>query len=200
MTTEGEDTQRLWNEFRTRLLAYVRRRVPSAADAEDIVQDVFLRLHRNGAARAAIRDPEAWLHRVAANALKDRYRQRGAERTAMELLSRDPTIHATRDEPGAAAGGSGLAGCVEPLISSLPGKYREALRAVSGEATTQAAAARKLGLSESSMKSRVQRGRGKLRDALLACCRVELDRRNAVIDYEPRAGSGCRTCDGGRAL
>ena len=36
------------------------------------------------------------------------------------------------------------------------------------------------------MKSRVQRGRGQLRDLLVGCCEIELDRRNRVTGYEPR--------------
>lgn len=60
---------------------------------------------------------------------------------------------------------------------------------------TQTAAAGKLGLSVSGMKSRVQRARQHLRTALDDCCRVALDRRGGVIDYEPRGGNcGCGSC------
>jgi len=43
------------------------------------------------------------------------------------------------------------------------------------------------------MKARVQRARVQLRDRLLECCHVELDRRRSVIAIRPR-GDGCETC------
>ena len=60
---------------------------------------------------------------------------------------------------------------------------------------TQKDAAEQLGLSVSGMKARVQRGRGKLKDAIEDCCSVELDRRGGLVDYEQRDGSSCEGCD-----
>ena len=71
-------------------------------------------------------------------------------------------------------------------MQRLPEPYREALVLTELDGLTQADAATRLGLSTSGMKSRVQRGRGQLRDLLLGCCEIELDRRNRVTDYVPR--------------
>ena len=54
----------------------------------------------------------------------------------------------------------------------------------------------RLGLSLSGAKSRVQRARRMLREVLLKCCRVELDRRGGVVDYEVE--EGCDGCSGQR--
>jgi len=62
-------------------------------------------------------------------------------------------------------------------------------------ATGDEAAAERLGLSPSGMKSRVQRGRRKLKESLLRCCRVSLNRRGDVLDVEPRE-DGCGGCRG----
>jgi len=51
----------------------------------------------------------------------------------------------------------------------------------------------RLDLSYSGAKSRVQRGRRLLREALVNCCHVELDRRGGIIDYVPR-DQLCRQC------
>ena len=63
------------------------------------------------------------------------------------------------------------------------------------EGVTQKDAAAKLGLSISGMKSRVQRGRGKLKDVVLDCCEVELDRRGGLVDYRRRNGDVLGGCD-----
>jgi len=54
--------------------------------------------------------------------------------------------------------------------------------------------AERLGLSVSGAKSRVQRGREQLKQALLDCCQFEFDRRGRVIDCAPRNDGGCPEC------
>ena len=57
------------------------------------------------------------------------------------------------------------------------------------EGLTQARAAAHLGLSTSGMKSRVQRARAQLKELLIACCQVDLDRRGDITSYTPRSGA-----------
>ena len=67
------------------------------------------------------------------------------------------------------------------------------------EGLTQKAAAERVGLSLSGMKSRVQRGRAQLRQRLLECCHIEFDRRGRVVEYEVQecaaCGPGCGLAD-----
>jgi DNA-directed RNA polymerase specialized sigma24 family protein len=86
-----------------------------------------------------------------------------------------------------------LADCLAPLTARLPELYREALDVTEFQGITQAEAAGRLGLSVSGMKARVQRGRAQLKDLLLDCCDVELDRRRGVTAYRSKRGS-CATC------
>ena len=85
-----------------------------------------------------------------------------------------------------------LAQCLIPFIRELPEKYGEALLLTEIGGLTQSAAATRLGLSTSTMKSRVQLlgGRARLKQALLGCCEIEVDRRGSVVDYARRAGRG----------
>ena len=79
-----------------------------------------------------------------------------------------------------------LALSLRGLVEQLPDPYREALLLTEFQGLSQVELAGRLGLSVSAAKSRVQRARGKLRDMLLACCHIELDRRGRVIDYYER--------------
>ena len=80
------------------------------------------------------------------------------------------------------------------MIHDLPDPYREAVRLTEIEGLTQAELARRLGISLSGAKSRVQRGRAQLKEQLIECCRFEFDRRGAVIDCEPRRTTPCPEC------
>ena len=61
---------------RSRLLDFIRRRVPSEEEAEDIVQDVFYELIEAYRIMKPIEKLTAWLFRVARNKISDRYRKK----------------------------------------------------------------------------------------------------------------------------
>jgi RNA polymerase sigma-70 factor (ECF subfamily) len=81
------------------------------------------------------------------------------------------------------------------FIAELPSPYREALTLTELEGVPQKDAAVMLGISVSGMKSRVQRGRMKLKAALDACCHFVVDARGKVVDCErlpnARLPKGC---------
>jgi RNA polymerase sigma-70 factor (ECF subfamily) len=70
------------------------------------------------------------------------------------------------------------------MIERLPQPYREALELTEYDGLTQQALAERLGISVSGAKSRVQRGREKLKGMLLDCCRVEHRTGGGITDVE----------------
>lgn len=182
MTAVRPDVVDLWRGLHDRIEAFVRRRVPSDADVDDVVQDTFVRAHLGLARARRVDDVEAWLFRVARSAVVDAYRRRGRDVPSglieVDVPSRD-------EDPGA---GDGLTACVRPFASALPEPYRQAVHLVDLDGLTHAEAARRAGVTVSGMKSRVQRGRAHLRGLLEACCRIEVDRRGGVMEVD---GGGC---------
>ena len=162
------DLEAAWLRFGDRLRRWLERRMPQAADAEDVLQQVFLKM-----ATAPPKDvPEgriaAWLFRVARNALVDA-RRRAQVRTAESLSAADAS-----DRHEASSQGT-LARCLEPMLETLPEKYASAVRETDLRGRSQRDLAAELGLSYSALKSRVQRGRKMLHDHLIACCRPDDD-------------------------
>jgi RNA polymerase sigma-70 factor, ECF subfamily len=183
----------LWRDLHGRVHAFVRRRVASEADAEDIVQDVFVRLHLELGSARRIENLDAWVHRVARNAITDAYR-RGARQPAASSDGED--VERASEEVDASDDPL-LVGCIRPFVKALPEPYQQAVERTDLDGLTQAEAAKALGLSVSGMKSRVQRGRAQLRSMLEACCRIELDARNRVTDVASR--NACSTTEGSAA-
>jgi RNA polymerase sigma-70 factor (ECF subfamily) len=176
----------LWRDLHDRLVSYVSRRATSVQETEDIVQDVFLRMHLAMGASAPIDRLDAWMFRVARNAVIDQHRRRRpighVDDEAAPAVPERPAAEEQRNE---------LAGCLLPFVTKLPEPYADAVRWVDVEGLTQVEAARRAGISVPGMKSRVQRGRTKLRELLDACCRFELDVRGRVVDYEAKSRCGC---------
>ena len=199
------DTQQIWAEFADRLRAFIARRVGSAADAEDILQDVFLRIHRHADSLHRRERLVAWLFQVTRNAIADYYRapvRRELLAGAPQDLERDAE-HTVRwmEEPDEASGTAAreLATCLGPMVARLPAPYREAVTLIDLEGMPQKDAALRAGISLSGMKSRVQRGRQALEQLVHDCCQIEVDATGRVMDYQLR-GSACgSSCAGGCA-
>ena len=176
-----------WQEHRSELYRFVLRRVRDEASAEDIVHDVLVKAYSR---QRTLKEPSKlrpWLYQITRNSIVDYYRSR----KPVEAVP-DEFVHENTDEEDDRAQKE-LARCLVPLLHELPDLYRQALRLAVFEGATQREVASRLGLSLSGAKSRVQRARKMLLGVLLKCCRVELDRRGGVVDYEAREGcDGCR--------
>lgn len=184
----------VWSELHVRLRAFVGRRVPESPAADDIAQDIMLRLV-NQIGRLRRRDRlDAWAYQVARNAIADYWRDRAASREQPldeQLSERLASLPAHESEDDGESLRAQVAHCLAPLVERLSEPYREAIRLTDLGVDTQAGAAGQLGLSVPGMKARVQRGRAQLRELLAACCRIELDRLGRVSEFEPRSGRSC---------
>ena len=168
----------VWHAFAHHLQTYVRRRLPDPVETEDVLQEVFLKVHTH---LPRLRQPDRvlpWLYRVARSTVVDHVR---AQRPSVEIDEDLPAEAVPEDDAGAQ-----IARGLGHMVDQLPAIYREAIRLSEIEGLPQAEVARRLGLSLSGAKSRVQRGRQQLLKMLTDCCIFELDRRNHIVDYRPR--------------
>lgn len=187
------DGERGWRHLEERLRPFIRQRVRSEADVDDVLQETFLRMHRG---LSSLREDQrfgAWAYRIARNAIVDHLRSSSRQPLAEareDAQSVDPVDLADADPEKLRRE---VAGYAAHFVSLLPSPYREALTLTELQGLTQKEAAEMLGISVSGMKSRVQRGRQKLRAALDDCCAIALDARRGVMACESRADDGC--CD-----
>lgn len=185
----ARDSSTLWNDFAPPLRAFLARRVPSGMDADDLLQEVFVRVIRNLNTLRATERPEAWLFQIARNALRDSLRARQRRDGRTDTLDID--LPDDSDVASERASEVELAPCLTSMIGRLPEPYRSAIELTSIRGLTQADAAREAGVSLSGMKSRVQRGREQLRQMLVRCCEIQLDVRGGVSDFHLRSHDAC---------
>ncbi len=170
-----------WHQYEAELRGWLRHRMGNAADAEDLLQDVFLKAMRQGERFCAITNARAWLYEVARNALADRLR---LSRNTVELPG-----DLTADTQEVAAVDS-LAACLPRVLSELSPEDREAITLCDLEGLSRNEYARRKGLSLPGAKSRVQRARKRLREQLTQACQVRLDEAGQVSDFVPRESLG----------
>lgn len=182
------DTSEIWNAFSGKLRGFLHRSLGNSADVDDVLQDVFLKIHRGAAQLGGEAHVSGWVFTVARNAVVDFGRRRRGSSPAPD---EEP---AAESEPDLSTHAE-IAGGLRALIAELPEKYARAIVLVDLEGKPFQEAARVLGLSVSGAKSRVQRARAMVRDALMRCCHFVLDRYGTILDAE----RACCCCCGAAA-
>jgi len=170
-----------WDRHEAELRSWLRHRMGNAADAEDLLQDLFIKAMRQGERFCAIGNARAWLFEVARNALADRLRLARVTVELPEELAADNREVAAVDS---------LAACLPRVLAELSPEDREAITVCDLEGLPQEDYARRKGLTLPGAKSRIQRARKRLRDQLTHACQVRLDAAGLVSDFVPRAPLG----------
>ena len=152
-----------------RFLDFLAARVGSREDAEEILQDAFVRgLQKAG----EIRDDEstvAWFYRLLRNAVIDHYRRSAADRKALEAHARE----APEADPGLDADlERAVCACVHDLIPLLKPEYADLIRRVDLDGADVTSAADTLGITPGNARVRLHRARTALRDELERSCRT----------------------------
>jgi RNA polymerase sigma-70 factor, ECF subfamily len=176
------DVAAAWQELGERLRVYVARRV-NPGDADDVVQSVMVKLLERRA-EIGTDSVRAWLFTVTRNAVAEYYRQR---RPSIDLDSFGDLPETDVDPADRTI--ARLTDCLEPMLRTLPDSDAVLLRRVDLEGEAQTDLAASLDVRLSTLKSRVQRARTKLRSAFDACCAIDLGRDGAPIGFE--SGDAC---------
>jgi len=164
--------------YKTKIYRYVYRMTGSAEDAEDLTQEVFVRMYTNIAGFRAEASLSTWLFRIAGNLCTDAFRRSKRERgvvSSLDASSMDDEgegVNATRDvpdwsqEPDRLFGQQELGSQIEAALAKLPPKLRSAviLHDVEGLAYDEIAQTERVPLG--TVKSRIFNARATLREYL----------------------------------
>lgn len=167
VASQGGDAasyEKLLHELLPPVRQFVRRRLFDPTSVEDIVQNVFLSLHRSRHTYRSEKAFSPWLFAVARNAVTDHIRARG-RRAARETGLDEPGV----PEPSVAPvtpDENDLSPQVAQALAELPAKQREAVEAIHLEGLSVEEAAARAGVTRSALKVRAHRGYRTLRDKL----------------------------------
>lgn len=163
-----------WKSHQGELRAWLRQRLGNAAQADDLLQDLFLKALRQGEHFCSLQNPRAWLYEVARNTLIDHWR------LSRDMLELPPDLTAPFDDAETV---DSLSACLPRVLSELSAQDREAITRCDLQGLPQAEFARLEGLSLSAAKSRLQRARQRLHAKMSSVCQVQLDDLGRVSDF-----------------
>lgn len=167
-----------WSASESELRGYLRHRVGHSEDADEVLQEVFIKAMRQGEQFCGVDNPRAWLFQVARNALADRLR------VSREHISLPDDLVAPVEEPAPPV--DDLSQCLPRVLSELSEADRLAITLCDIEGHSQQVLAERLGITLSGAKSRIQRARQRLKERLEQGCQVRFDENGVVCGFTPR--------------
>nr|WP_102424878.1 RNA polymerase sigma factor SigZ [Vibrio sp. 10N.261.52.A1] len=173
--------EQVWAEYQQTLKAFLHSKVSNTADVEDLLQEILIKTFQNLHKVQDASSVKSWLFQLANNTIIDFYRkharqQRDSKIDADDLWFADLDHNEEFKQK--------LSLCIEPFIQALPEQSASLLLAVDIKGQSQKALAEEQNVSYSTIKSRVQKSRGDLKNLFEQCCNLSLDKQGNVIDCE----------------
>jgi RNA polymerase sigma-70 factor (ECF subfamily) len=161
------------------LRKFIRYYVPDAQDAEDILQDTLLKIHLKNSSLKESEKFRNWSFTVARNTVLTHFQKQKRDKKLVlaEFFENEGTEENYNEC---------LFDCIEQLVSDLDEPYKEALSWVYSQGNSQVSLAERKGVSISTVKSRVQRGRDLVKKQLNYYCHLEFDCYGNLVNYKSK--------------
>jgi RNA polymerase sigma-70 factor (ECF subfamily) len=184
----------IYKQFHSELLNYIKSKVRSREDAEDILQNVFVKMSSGIDKLDEDVKIKSWIFTVTRNTIIDYYRVNASKK---KLAIRDE-LNDEIAEAEEIDQTKGLDQCMSSMIRLLPDEYREIIIESEINGIKQKDLAEKHRIAYPSMRSKVQRGRERLKQLFYNCCHIQTDKLGNVIEAQGKSDCGgpCSPCSG----
>ncbi len=177
MTTEVTS---IWANFHKELRVFILNKTRNSSDTDDILQDVFIKIIRNIDKVNRAENMRNYLYGIVRNAINDYFRNR------KQLVEINEIEEKITEEESESLNATIAECCIKPFINKLPQNYKQALLITEFQNISQKELAEQLNISYSGAKSRVQRGKEKLKELILNCCTYQNDKYGNLIEPDDK--------------
>lgn len=172
------DVLSLWSNYKNGLEFYILKKAKDKEIANDLTHEVLLKIYNACCSDNEIKNVRSWMYQIAHNTTVDYFKKKN------KFTNEIPEMFEV-DENNMYEDAQKL---VKPLIQLLPEKYAVPLQLSDIEEMKQADVSKKLNLSLTATKSRIQRARKLLKEKIIACSNLELDSNEKLISIEIKPG------------
>jgi len=177
--------EEIWLEYRETLKRFLHAKISNEADVEDLLQDILIKTYNNLSAVKKQSSVKSWLFQIANNTIIDFYRKQ-ARNQDLEIEDKW-SLEESQDIK------IELSNCITPFIKALPDEHAKLLTAIEVNNQSQKEYAEQIGISYSTLKSRVQKSRRLLKGVFDDCCHFQIDKAGNVYDYNLKTNK-CGDC------
>ena len=173
-----ENIYTIWKNVYQKLEYMLAAKIRDTEVRKDLLHDIFLKIHSGVDSLKSTEKLLPWVRQITRNVIADHYR---ASKKNI-FVSEVPDIpYESEDYLN-----DRIISCMMPMIEQLGPRYREAILLSELKGVKQREIAEQLDISFSGVKSRVQRGRKKLKNMIQQCCEIEADVYGNIVDYTKR--------------
>lgn len=190
-----QDITNIWNQFNKELLRFINSKVKNEDIANDILQEVFIKIHQN---ISKVKDKDklvSWVYNITRNSINDYFRSN--KKSQLNNIALDEIEEFISDNSFEEKDKLDedtklqISKCLIPFINQLNEESQFALKSTVISGVSQKDLANNLGISYSTLKSRVQRAKSNLFNMFVSCCNVHLDSRGNLMDFESKENCKC---------
>jgi len=181
-----ENIENIWFNLNKKLLSFIRSKTDDEIVAEDILQEVFIKIHSKIDTLNDDTKLQSWIFQITRNQINDYFRKYKKDQSLKQIELQFEEQNQSNEV---------LEEALHDMISmmnALPDDYCEALCMTELEGLSQKEYSQRTGISYTAAKSRVQRSRKLLKDLLMRCCHYEFDKYGMVLDITPHACCCCQ--------
>ena len=175
-----ENIYTVWKDVYQKLEYMLAANVRDKEARKDLLHDIFLKIYAGIDSLKSSEKLLPWVRQITRNAIADHYRSGMKNVFVSEVPDMPSEDQDYLNEK--------IINCMMPMIDQLDTKYKEAILLSELKGIKQKDIATRLDISFSGVKSRVQRGRKKLKEMILQCCEIEADIYGNIVDYTNRKG------------
>jgi RNA polymerase sigma-70 factor (ECF subfamily) len=188
MADEVFDFEKLHTRYRPKIHSYLCR-LAGENEAEDLCQEVFVKVERNLPSFRNEAQLSTWLYRIATNSFYDRLRSPSFKQKSKEypieidentLEKRDVTTQPQKPGIDQQVIRDEMNACIRGYIDQLPENYRTVLLLSEEEGFKNREIAEILQVSLDNVKIRLHRAKAKLKVSLQSNCDFYLDERSEI--------------------
>lgn len=170
--------EQIWINYRGALKGYLTNKISQPDEVDDLLQEILIKTYLKLDSLDSVANLKSWLFKIAHNTVIDYYRK-----FKPELVDELDAIFVEESESVQ----SELTACILPFIQALPTENADLLMAIDINQVSQKKYAEQLGISYSTLKSRVQKSRQMLKKSYDDCCHFNYDNQGNLMDYERKA-------------
>lgn len=173
---ETTKTEQIWSRYNEELYRFIRSRINSKPEAEDLLQEVFAKIHLNHTGLRSDIKLTSWVYQIARNTLTDYYRKKKLQYVELEDM---PLVEDKDDNLN-----EDYLHCIKPAIEQLDENYKFPMLKTLLGSFSQKEYAKQTGEPYATIKSRVQRGRKKIKEIIQQCCDFKTDVYGNIVEVD----------------
>jgi len=170
-----------WKKLNKKLLLCIKKRIKNKEDAEDILQDVYVKLHKNINYLNDEKKIISWVDTITQNTINDYYKKTCRRKN---INFEEYYKNLTQEEKNYL--NDEILISIKKIISELPKNSKEIIELYVFKKLSHKEICKKLEIKENTSKSRLKRAREKLKNKLNKCCIFQTDKFGNILNYEKK--------------